>query len=517
MRNCAMLAGAVLFGCQMASAATRYVVPPGTPGTPAPGYTSWETAATNIQQAIDAAATNDLVLVTNGIYYLTSQLTITNAITLRSFKDGTTDRDGTVLNGNFPASTNRCVYVNNAAAVIDSFTITNGYAATNSLLGYGGGFYLNMKGVVSNCVVSGNQAESRGGGGYLISAGDCRIADSLVAGNSCWTNTATSGGGLYSHKSIVSNCTIRGNSARSGGGVYMNAGGVADGNGQVVGCLIAENAARVGVSGEGGGGVYMQYKGTIANCSVISNTAASFNGKTAYNAGVSLGEGGVLKDCLVAYNSGPGYGGGVAAGIGRIVTNCIIRNNSASYGGGVYLSGGLVTHCTIVSNSAALFVQNGTLRNSLVANNSGGIWANSSGGGYYQNCTIVSNAGIGLTIGQNVNVLTGIVENCIVYYSSVSNYSRTATAGIVFTNSCTFPMTAGAYDVGVVTNAPAFVNCARGDFHLTSSSPCIDKGVFRTWMNGAVDLGGASRIIGTAVDMGAFESPPRAGTLIQVF
>ena len=76
-------------------------------------------------------------------------------------------------------------------------------------------------------------------------------------------------------------------------------------------------------------------------------------------------------------------------------------------------------------------------------------------------------------------------------------------------------MLTGPSDTGNISNDPLFVDSSAGDYHLSRLSPCINAGVDRAWMIGAVDLDGEPRLIST-VDMGAYELPPPLGTIIIV-
>src|SRR6266853_3448618 len=101
-------------------------------------YTSWVTAATSIQEAINAAEPGpSQVLVTNGTY---GSIYVPALMTVRSINGP----QFTTLNGGGAA---RCANLA-TNALLSGFTVSNGFAT-----GYGGGAY---GGTLTNCMLAGN-------------------------------------------------------------------------------------------------------------------------------------------------------------------------------------------------------------------------------------------------------------------------------------------------------------------------------------------------------------------------
>ncbi len=281
-----------LFGCGHLCAATLYVDLNSTaPSTP---YSDWASAATHIQDAVDAAADGDEILVNNGHYMLDTQILVTKSIRILS----TNGPAETIVDGQGNV---RCFYIGDTACVIEGMTITNGYAHDD---GDGGGGIRcqSAVSVITNCIIVGNTAVRGGGGMYLGTANNCTISGNSSAG---------SGGGVC-FSTVNESTIIENSSADSGGGIYSGAGN---------NCIINRNSARYG-----GGMCY----GTANNCFVSGNSAT-------YGGGMYLS---TANNCTISGNSAVHDGGGMYL---STANNCVVWYNNAPswkdlYSGDTYYS-----------------------------------------------------------------------------------------------------------------------------------------------------------------------------------
>jgi hypothetical protein len=433
---------------------------------PVAPYTNWPTAATNIQDAVGAAQTGEIVVVNSGIYSNgvvvisgteTNVVALTNGITLL----GLYGPKSTIIAGQ---TQTRCVYVG-SNSVLSGFTLTNGHART-----------------------AGDPINERSGGGIWCQPG-ALVFNCLVISNSTifsGTYNGGLGGGVYG--GTISNCTLALNSAGSGGGA---------GAATLWNCILTNNIAN----GGGGAGASLLY-----GC-FLSNNVAAYNG--------NIGLGGALSNC-VAYsctmiNSSnstfASSGGGTYRGTNF---NCSIIGNTAGSGGGTYLSTNY--SCVILSNNATMYgagAYQGTLYNCLLAYNiaSNSISFYGEGGGTYQStlydCTVVTNSGTG----GGGGIYSGTAYNSILFFNTVTGAVQNAANAAQIFYSCIAPTVPQTYDGFDITNDPMFVNAAAGDFHLQYNSPCINAGA-NAWVFTTNDLDGNPRITGYAVDMGAYEKTP---------
>jgi hypothetical protein len=247
-------------------------------------------------------------------------------------------------------------------------------------------------------------------------------------------------------------------------------------------------------------GVFLASGATLSGFTVTGGATVSDN---SYAGGIfCASSSAVVTNCVVIGNASASYAGGVYSGT---LNNCVLSKNVAAYdGGGCYMS--QLNNCLLTTNSAnngggAAY---GNLTNCVLAGNS----ARSTGGGAYyagsmDNCTIVGNAA---GSGGGGGVYGATLNNCIIYYNTAAGGGITGTNAFNSTlhNCCTLPMPLPGGS-GNITNLPGFVNLIGGDFHLQIGSPCVDAGN-NIYAPETTDLDGNPRIIGAAVDMGAYEN-----------
>lgn len=275
-------------------------------------YADWDTAATNIQDAVQAGSQpGRRVIVTNGVYRFgateargLNRVALTNEVVLLSVNGP----ERTVIEGNSPNV--RCVYAGDDC-MVSGFTLTGG----GSWMG-GGGARCQRDGVLTNCFLVENLVIGQvawGGGVYGGKLYDCLIRGNSVHGN--WTY----GGGAY--RSTLERCTLIENSSlySDGGGAYEST---------LYHCVLSGNRAGVG-----GGASQCQ----LYHCALSGNLSQ-------IGAGASASE---LHNCLLAGNSAEAIGGGASQ---CTLHDCTITDNSAGLGGGIY--SGMADNCVVYFNHA---------------------------------------------------------------------------------------------------------------------------------------------------------------------
>ena len=168
----------------------------------------------------------------------------------------------------------------------------------------------------------------------------------------------------------------------------------------------------------------------------------------------------------------------------------------------------------------------GTLRNCLVANNAA-THGESSGasfavgiyqaGGKVENCTVTDNeyrhSGVAHAAPAGYYRAGGTITNSIAFANIVTD---TAVGSNKVWN------VAGAYvatPVSCFTNDPAFCHGtprSRPYYGVRHSWPCVNAGALLSWMDDdATDLAGARRVISRVPDIGCYETPAPAGTVLM--
>ena len=469
---------------------------------------SWETAFTDLQDALDQAVSGDQIWVAAGTYKPTSSVDRSISFVLKSgvkvyggfaggekaLRERSLDPSLTILSGDIGTigddtdNSRHVVYANGVTeAVFDGFTVTLGYSQGGSdYANYlGAGMYTrNSAFAVSNCIFSNNKTAVTQG------------------------SITSAGAGMHNKDSAltVTGCTFSRNQAGNAyidswgqGGGICNDGEFSSGTGYrfttITGCTFSDNLASSRPDMRyGGGGMYNNdCNPTIDRCTFERNLA--------------------------------GCGGAIFhAGSMPIITNCIFNTNSNShqdgYGGAIFnLGGARILNSTFYQNGWRLMPVGYPEPRFRPYTRVGGAVVDWRGGSLIANCIFSKNAvtanGAAIVSGAN-SVWRGTTLNNCLFYENIS-YPPYEPQRIYHIQSIINADSAdNVFDVD-----PLLVNPGGGDFHLRYDSPCIDAGlsirhgnyVWPNWLP-STDFEGDKRIVDSdadgapVADIGADESVP---------
>jgi predicted outer membrane repeat protein len=508
-KKTSLLVLAAFFSLSTTSAAAVYYVKEGGTGD----GSSWANASGDIQAVIDAAQSLDKIFIAAGTYTPAAdtyydlkgkQLFIYGAFagtetstTPPAIPDTATYK--TILQGNGE----RVFYSTCQSEItLQGLRIQGGVTtAASTGSGFGGGMNLNTANI-NYCTIIDNTAHSSGGGVYFIQGW---IRNCIVSNNECLAADAGGGGVNGNILCGMANCIITNNKAANGGGAWgkfargitnttvsnntctLTGGGIYHkgimSQNNITNCIIENNTA-----GNQAGGVYLTQQSTeyikMIGCTVRGNSTTNANSSgggvcTSGNTRI------VIKECVIDGNSSVGNGGGVFLSTAVLVNSLVVNNTCSATGAGVRME----------ANSSGTYKS--LLYNSTVANNSS--TATQKGAG-----VSVRNAGCE-------------IQNCIVWGNkNASGQNNLDLNGVGISAYSLFPE-ATAGDGNHNSNSdPLFADAANGNFLILPNSPALDAGS-NTGITGVsgvdtdfwtLDVAGRARVVGAAIDMGAYEYAP---------
>ncbi len=530
---------------QRPDATVRYVDSGGTCGGQTPCYST-------IQAAVDAAQAGDTIKVATGVYtgvqarpaptgypnppagglitqvvYISETVTVRGGYTTADWNTSDPDANPTTLDAEGLGRV--MVIAGEISPTVEGLRLTGGDASglegtsKDGRDGGGGMYVISATATISNNRVFSNTAHY-GGGLFLW------YSDSTLTGNTVTSNTVRwYGGGLYMRKSaatLTGNTVSHNTSQWGSGGLYLGGSDVT-----LTGNTVSYNTAD---DWEGGGlGLYG------SDATLIGNTV-SHNNSWGSGGGLYLSRSdATLTGNTVSYNTtwGNGHGGGLYLweSDATLTGNTVSHNTSHQGGGGLRLSDSDATLIgnTIYSNTAEndnggglLLSGSATLINNVIADNRlrTNISTNFKGSGLYvykaPSLRLLHNTIARNTEGDGSGICLGALWGTHATIVLTNTILVSHTVGITVEAGCTATLESTLWGAGAWANGsdtggagtintnndyhgdPAFKDPAAHDYHLTSGSAAVDKGIDAGVIT---DKDGIPRPQGPAPDLGAYE------------
>ena len=241
-------------------------------------YATWETAATNLNDAFAAVQRDGIILMGEGTYSLTDERTIDFPMTLRGDKGP----EQTVLDANKKL---RPFRLQHPSAVLDGLTLRNGRGGASSL---GGGVAIRNGGQVTNCVFDACSGDVVAAAGVGVQGLGARILDCRFEG--CWVDDdwsnrmrkgvaiLTSGPDTSEEDLLIDRCLVRG----SHEGCSRGRPWVACGEGAIwIDGGTVRNTIITGSVLKGCGGIIATGTAKVENCTIVGNVSTNTEGTVA--------------------------------------------------------------------------------------------------------------------------------------------------------------------------------------------------------------------------------------------